>query len=218
MINGYMVKINSKIKEKKQRRLTQVVQVTRRLDFAPIYLCSCQIVILYCSNFYHISSIIFKPHITSPVHHHNIIYGLEHLFHFPQINISVNLMSVNHQSDGEFNSGDSGCRRKEQKTAIGYGRKAKMVVLSKIKEAKKIFQRKKSKENESSGFCCLYIGRMNSSSESQTSDPNSAGFGFDSLRGLIEKSDFLLDDCNTHFDVYISDGNDFVCYDDDDDD
>ncbi|KAI3715518.1 hypothetical protein L6452_22502 [Arctium lappa] len=49
------------------------------------------------------------------------------------------------------------------------------------------------------------IGRMptlDSSSESPTSDPNCSEFGFDSLRGLIEKSDFLLNECNTHLDVY----------------
>ncbi|KAK1414703.1 hypothetical protein QVD17_30453 [Tagetes erecta] len=123
-------------------------------------------------------------------------------------------MSGNHQIDGEFKAGDGGCRADEQKKTIGYGRKAKRVVLSKIKEAKKRLQKKKIK---SSGFCCLYIGRIDSPSESPTSDPNSSGFGFDSLRGLIEKSDFMLDDCNTHFDVvYISDGNDVVDYNDDD--
>ncbi|KAI3815471.1 hypothetical protein L1987_15139 [Smallanthus sonchifolius] len=118
-------------------------------------------------------------------------------------------MSVNHQIDGgsgEFKDGE----RNEQKKVIGYGRKARKVVWSKIKKAKKRLQGNKTQKNESSGFCWC-IGRvrsLDSASDSPTSDPNSSGFGFDSLIGLIEKSDFLLDDCNTHFDVYITDDGD----------
>ncbi|KAI3525693.1 hypothetical protein L1887_04686 [Cichorium endivia] len=122
-------------------------------------------------------------------------------------------MSVNHQIDsgsGEIKGGGGGNGEEssKQKKPIGYGRRAKRVVLSKIKKAKKQLQRSKTKENgnsisRSSGCCCLYIRRkptLDSSSESPTSDPNSSEFGYDSLKGLIEKSDFFLNECNTHFD------------------
>ncbi|KAL4588366.1 hypothetical protein LXL04_001250 [Taraxacum kok-saghyz] len=128
-------------------------------------------------------------------------------------------MSVNHQIDGtgsgEINGGDGGGdESSKQKKPTGYGRKAKRGVLSRIKKAKTRLQRSKTKENGnsvsgSSGCCfCLYIRRipnLDSSSESPTSDPNSSEFGFDSLRGLIETSDFLSNECNTHFDVYTPD-------------
>ncbi|KAL8242383.1 hypothetical protein R6Q59_012685 [Mikania micrantha] len=123
-------------------------------------------------------------------------------------------MSLNHQIDGDFKPYED---QNDQKKVFGYGTRVKRVVLSIIKSTKKRLQRGKSNENQSLGFCCWCVGRtpsVDSSAESPTSDPNSSGFGFDSLRGLIEKSDFLLNDCNTHLelDVHISDN------DDDDDD
>ncbi|KAK1430087.1 hypothetical protein QVD17_12591 [Tagetes erecta] len=63
---------------------------------------------------------------------------------------------------------------------------------------------KPKKDNDSiSGGCCVVVKRLSTSSlcvASPTSDPNSPEFTFDSLRSLIERSDFLLNDCNTHFD------------------
>ncbi|KAI3788769.1 hypothetical protein L2E82_01545 [Cichorium intybus] len=103
-------------------------------------------------------------------------------------------MSVNHQIDsgsGEIKGGGGDEEESsKQKKPIGYGRRAKRVVLSKIKKAKKQLQRSKTKENgnsisRSSGCCCLYIRRkptLDSSSESPTSDPNSSEFGYDSLK------------------------------------
>ncbi|KAL4561187.1 hypothetical protein LXL04_033350 [Taraxacum kok-saghyz] len=103
--------------------------------------------------------------------------------------------------------GDDGGGTKNQKKRRGYRRKAKRVVLSRIKTSKK------GKENpppisRSSGSCCLCITRipkLDSCTQSPTSDPNCPDFGFDSLRGLIEKSDFFLNECNTHLDVNVSD-------------
>lgn len=121
-------------------------------------------------------------------------------------------MSVNHQIDGgsgEIKAVGVDEDKSKQKKPTGYGRKAKKVVLSKIKKAKKRLQKKDI--GNSGCCCCLYIRRnstLDSSSESPTSDPNSSEFGFDSLKGLIEKSDFFLDECNTHFDVYTPDDRD----------
>ncbi|CAH1418817.1 unnamed protein product [Lactuca virosa] len=157
-----------------------------------------------------------------PVHHVGVVsFSISSNFHSHNHHIlrlrlnTYTFMSVNHQIDGGSGeidgaggADDEGSSK--QKNPIGYGRKAKRGVLSRIKKARKRLQRSKTKENGNSGCCCfcLYIRRipktLDSSSESPTSDPNSSEFGFDSLKGLIEKSDFLLDECNTHFDVYTS--------------
>ncbi|CAH9072032.1 unnamed protein product [Cuscuta epithymum] len=53
----------------------------------------------------------------------------------------------------------------------------------------------------SGGDCCLCFKppqTADSSSESQTSDPNSPNFSRAMLRGLIEKNDFYSKECNPH--------------------
>ncbi|KAJ0835977.1 hypothetical protein HanRHA438_Chr16g0761521 [Helianthus annuus] len=126
-------------------------------------------------------------------------------------------MSLNPQIDGQINGRDEQ-RNNDQEKVIGYGKRAKRLLFSKVKKVKKRLQRNKTLKNENLGFCCWCVGGLpsrDSATESPTSDPNDSGFGFDSLRGLIEKSDFLLDECNTHLDVYSSDGKDDDSYDDD---
>ncbi|KAI3511475.1 hypothetical protein L1887_18629 [Cichorium endivia] len=110
---------------------------------------------------------------------------------------------------GEFadqkTHGDDGGGTKIQQKRSGYRRKAKRVVLRRIKTPKKDNRRSISR---SSGNCCLCVKRipkLDSCTESPTSDPNSSDFNFDSLRGLIENSDFFLNECNTHLDVNVPD-------------
>lgn len=113
--------------------------------------------------------------------------------------------SVNQQTHGDVAGGGGG--RNTQKKRSGYGRKAKRVVLSRIKTTKKDKENRPS-ISRSSSRCCLCVKRiptLDSCTESPTSDPNSSEFTFDSLRGLIEKSDFFLNECNTHLDVNIPD-------------
>ncbi|PWA39592.1 hypothetical protein CTI12_AA570380 [Artemisia annua] len=82
--------------------------------------------------------------------------------------------------------------------ASGYRRRAKRVVLTRIKTAKRFRIRSLS---SSGGRCCLCIKkRLESCGESPTSDPNSSEFSFDSLKSLIENNDFYLNECNTHLD------------------
>ncbi|KAD4179686.1 hypothetical protein E3N88_28277 [Mikania micrantha] len=100
------------------------------------------------------------------------------------------------ESADQLTDGDGG-GKKNQKKRTGYGRKAKRVVLSRIKPVKK---------NRASiaGGCCVCVKRistLDSCTESPTDDPNSSEFTFDSLRSLIESSDFYLNECNTHFDL-----------------
>ncbi|KAK1430088.1 hypothetical protein QVD17_12592 [Tagetes erecta] len=103
-------------------------------------------------------------------------------------------MSLNQQQTNT----DVGAENKTRKKRIVYGKKAKRLVLSKINPPKP------KKDNDSiSGGCCVGVKRISTMSScvaSPTSDPNSPEFTFDSLRSLIESSDFLLNDCNTHFD------------------
>nr|KAJ0225547.1 hypothetical protein LSAT_V11C100029820 [Lactuca sativa] len=110
---------------------------------------------------------------------------------------------ANHKTLGD----DGGGTTNNPKKRSGYRRKPKRVVLPRIKT------KKKDKENRasisrSSGNSCLCITRiakLDSCTESPSSDPNCSDFSFDSLRGLIEKSDFFLNECNTHLDVNVSD-------------
>ncbi|KAI3701920.1 hypothetical protein L6452_27404 [Arctium lappa] len=106
--------------------------------------------------------------------------------------------SVNQQTHGDVAGG-----RNTQKKPSGYGRKAKRVVLSRIRTTKKDKEIRPSSISRSSSRCCLCVKRiptLDSCTESPTSDPNSSDFTFDSLKGLIEKSDFFLNECNTHLD------------------
>ncbi|KAL8222870.1 hypothetical protein R6Q57_020269 [Mikania cordata] len=99
--------------------------------------------------------------------------------------------SADRQTDGD------GGGKKNQKKRTGYGRKAKRVVLSRIKPVK-------NNRASIAGGCCVCVKRistLDSCTESPTDDPNSSEFTFDSLRSLIESSDFYLNECNTHFDL-----------------
>ncbi|GKD25651.1 hypothetical protein Tco_1231865 [Tanacetum coccineum] len=92
---------------------------------------------------------------------------------------------------------------KKEKKPSGYGRRAKRVVLTRIKTAKKFRIRSLG---SSGGRCCLRIKkRLESCAESPTSDPNSSEFSFDSLKSLIENNDFYLNECNTHLDDHFVD-------------
>nr|GEV71483.1 hypothetical protein [Tanacetum cinerariifolium] len=145
-------------------------------------------------------------------------------------------MSLNHHNKGGIDEVNGSTNEvnveKKEKKRVWYGRRLKKVFFAKFRKAKKRFLRKKMKKGESGCLCCcLYIKKGESSgpgfdscsgsdTETPTSDPNSPGFGFDSLKCLIEKSDFLLDECNTHLGVYSCDDddnfNDNIDNDDDD--
>ncbi|XAR52782.1 hypothetical protein NMG60_11021035, partial [Bertholletia excelsa] len=49
--------------------------------------------------------------------------------------------------------------------------------------------------------CFKQTPTLDSPVESQTSDPNSAEFGFELLRALIESNDFYSKECNPHLDT-----------------
>lgn len=99
----------------------------------------------------------------------------------------MNNESINQQTEGDVGRG----RKKNQNQKKGIKAKKKKLVLSRIKR----------NWSCSSRSCCLFVKQFDSScTETPTSDPNSSDFTFDSLKGLIENSDFFLNECNTHFD------------------
>lgn len=83
-------------------------------------------------------------------------------------------------------------------------RKAKQIVSSPFRKAKKLYRKKKSSSETPGKGCYLCFMRpitTDSDAISQPGDPNTRELTYEFFKSLIEKNDFYSRECNTHINL-----------------
>ncbi|KAJ8619284.1 hypothetical protein MRB53_027813 [Persea americana] len=80
-------------------------------------------------------------------------------------------------------------------------RKAKQIVSSPFRKAKKLYRKKKSSSETPGKGCYLCFMRPITTDSDAPEDPNTRELTYEFLKSLIEKNDFYSRECNPHINL-----------------